>query len=652
MTAKTTRILKEARPLFWPWCAVVLAGALPLAHPLDWGPFIGLIGFFAVPLLATLPLGDEFQHRTLSLMLSQPVGRMTIWGEKLSVSVVAIVSAVLVFSLALRAASFHGSRRAWIIAITSSATFWTLFARSTVGGMALNIVAQSLLIVIIPWTNLAERLRAKGYFSPVNSIVIPAVAILCYAGLMLWLSERSLARFQATGGVGGDDLLMAGPDVMPRALAGWLRCRPSGVVLNLIRKELRLLRPVWLISLLAGIGWACLTLFGLLHEQRFSRNFETVVVSMGVVSTLMIAVLAGSMSLGEEKTAGTHSWHLTLPARVLLQWRIKLYTALFASFVGAALLPALIARKFLFVPSSIFVPGRILGGSRMLVAEHSGLFFVLGVVLLTFAAFWCACSVKGTVRAVLWVFPVMITLYLASDFGERVGREIIDLYVLRFNPFDDFKFTTEVTGGILSFGISSYRFFTLSWHEIFTMYAALMLTLQWGPTSILAVFQSYRLFRVEIQDRAHSLARNLLPLATLAFLCSLSLAAYGTFVMEAWQQQSTFIRETFQAIEKIQPGAVMLEATRPLQLTERDLAKAFPLSEHTRHWLSNSYVTIVPIEVLPRHISRPGEPRFSFEIDDSQSWYLATIYLPGGSDCTSSVSGFAGDLRMLYVVCQ
>ena len=33
MNAKTTRILKEARPLFWPWCAVVLAGALPLRLP-------------------------------------------------------------------------------------------------------------------------------------------------------------------------------------------------------------------------------------------------------------------------------------------------------------------------------------------------------------------------------------------------------------------------------------------------------------------------------------------------------------------------------------------------------------------------------------------------------------------------------------------
>ena len=48
------RILKEVRPLFWPWCAVVLAGALPLVYPLDWMPLIYLLGFFVVLLLAVL----------------------------------------------------------------------------------------------------------------------------------------------------------------------------------------------------------------------------------------------------------------------------------------------------------------------------------------------------------------------------------------------------------------------------------------------------------------------------------------------------------------------------------------------------------------------------------------------------------------------
>jgi hypothetical protein len=128
--------------------------------------------------------------------------------------------------------------------------------------------------------------------------------------------------------------------------------------------------------------------------------------------------------------------------------------------------------------------------------------------------------------------------------------------------------------------------------------------------------------------------------------------AFSAFVRQAWEQKRIVLDETLHAIEKIQPGAAKLEATHPLQLTEEDLAKAFPLSARTRRWLCNSRVTIVPIKVLPRQFLRPGNSRFTFEIDDSQSWYLATIYLAGGSDCTGSGRGWAGDLRMLYVLCQ
>ena len=100
MNAKTTRILKEARPLLWPWCAVVLAGVLPLLPSLRSVGWIGLAGFFVgIPLLAALPLGEEFQHRTFSLLLSQPIGRIEIWRVKMSAAIVAVLTTSLVLSL-------------------------------------------------------------------------------------------------------------------------------------------------------------------------------------------------------------------------------------------------------------------------------------------------------------------------------------------------------------------------------------------------------------------------------------------------------------------------------------------------------------------------------------------------------------------------
>ncbi len=626
MDAKTTRILKEARPLFWPWCAVAAAGVLPLAHPPQSIGLISSIGFLlGIPLLATLSLGNEFQHRTLSLLLSQPVDRMEIWGEKLCVTVVAVVSAVLVFSLALRVTSFHPDRQelafagAWIVATTASATFWTLFTRSTVGGVALNVGVHAFISFTVPWVNLADWLRARGYLAPGHPIVPSTVTFvfLCYAGVMLWLGRRMLARFQVTGGMAGDDLLMAGPDVMPEALAAWLRCQPTGAVLNLIRKEFRLLRPVWLVSLLAALGWACLSLFGSLHERGSSRNFETTVLILGVVSTLMIAILAGTLSLGEERTSGTHAWHLTLPVPARRQWLIKLFMALFAGFVGAGLVPLLIT-------------GRLLGSSHMLADVHVGRDLLVGAVLLSFAAFWCACAVNGTVRAVLWVLPVMIALYFAGELGKWVGPVLTDLFFSRFDPFANLKFAKAVNS-ILDPELF-YTFGYADWDSR-NDYGLARLTLLWLPTLLLAAGQSYRLFRAEVRESALSLVRNLLPLAMVAFLCSFSLLAFFSFVGRAGDQKLIALFETIQAVETIQSGAAKLDAAHPLQLTVEDLAKASSLSKSTRRLLGNSHITLA-LEEAPHH-GRDGCGENSKSsvtpCDQGYSWCLATIPLADGS---------------------
>ncbi|HEV2022364.1 MAG TPA: ABC transporter permease subunit, partial [Terriglobales bacterium] len=265
MTAKTTRILKEARPLLWPWCAVTLAGALPLvlrqSDPILLGSNILEISLVftgvGILLLATLSLGNEFQHRTLSLLLSQPVSRMEIWGEKMSVTLVAVLSAAMVVCYGWRSA-LQEEPKLWVfggalvITTIASATFWTLIARSTLGGLVLSCMVPYF-IVIVAWATLPERIRETGDFSLPAAIPVVSIAtfaLLCYAGVMLWLGRRTLARFQVTGGMAGDDLLMAVPGVMPEALAGLFRCRPTGPFLNLIRKELRLLRPLWLLTLL------------------------------------------------------------------------------------------------------------------------------------------------------------------------------------------------------------------------------------------------------------------------------------------------------------------------------------------------------------------------------------------------------------------
>ncbi len=606
MNSRTTRVLKEARALFWPWCAVTIAALWPL-HA-GWTEWIGPMGFFCgILLLATLSLGNEFQHRTLSLLLSQPISRMRIWGEKLSVTVVAVLSAALVFCYSWRSA-LEQDPLLWVvggvyvITTMASATFWTLLTRSTLGGAALNIFSGSFVWIFIGVReNWKEILGSNP--SPARTITAlwtVALVALCGSGVMLWLGARKLVRFQVTGGMAGDDLLMAGPSVMPETLAGLFRCRPTGAFLNLIRKELRLLRPLWLFTLLAVLFWTWLTI-------RLIPGRESTTILPGLdagvlfaVSTalgagqgkiiaadILIAILAGILSLGEERTSGTHSWHMTLPVPARRQWLIKLVMAMFAGFVCAVLLPTLV----------VTVVGFIFGSPFMFVDPRSEMVWLPAVLLLSFASFWCACAVSGTVRAALWVVPAMGAVFLASRCGDWVAGKLaqttgtlVDLVVswFRISPFNDFPYGTKITWVLV-------------------------------PTFLFAVIQSYRLFRRQPEDGLRSMIRCLLPVAIVAFLCSFALGASG-FGFQPRRWDPSF--ETYLAIEKLQPGVTKLDAAHPLRLTVEDLAKVSPLSALTRRWLRNSNITFSP--------------------DQAHSGYFATIHLAGGLDCRLAVRHYGG----------
>jgi len=609
---------KEAHPLFWPWCAVVCAVALPLLHP----PYplgeISYLGFvLGIPLLATLPFGNEFQNRTFSLLLSQPLSRMEIWREKLSITAIAVLTAALVFFFSWRASGVHRGREilvyfaAGAIVFVASAPFWTLFTRSIVGGVVLSFGVYTFIFVlgdqVLFW--------GTGYSKQSASTIVATMSVvfLGYAGLMLWLGWRKLARFQAIGDVAGDDLMTAGLELLPGALVGWLRYRSTGAVLNLIRKEFRLLRPVWLISLLAAVGWTCLTMVGSLHPRGLTGSFAIVVVGVGVISTLMIAILAGSLSLGEEKTSGTYAWQLTLPVSARRQWFIKLCMALFAGFVGAGLVPLLIA-------------GRLMGPEADV---HVKMVLLAGVVLLTFAAFWCACVVKGTVSAVLWTLPVMITLYFAVEFGKWAGSVLTGLFFSRFDPFANLKFAKAVSSMLETLPISRSAFWEYAFNRGY------LVPMVWGVsvlTLFLAVIQSYRLFRAQLQDSALSLVRNLLPLAVVPLLCSFSLMALFSFVVRAPDQESIALLETTEAIQKFQSGVGKLDAAHPLQLTVEDLAKAYPLSKSARRLLGDSHITLALDE--PPHHGQFGcgeNPKSHSLSALGYSWYSAIIPLANGS---------------------
>lgn len=306
---------------------------------------------------------------------------------------------------------------------------------------------------------------------------------------------------------------------------------------------------------------------------------------------------------------------MTLPVSALLQWRIKLYMALFAGFVGAGLLPALIAGRFL------------VGRSRIFADVHFGIGWLLGVLILTFAAFWCACAVNGTVGAVLWVIPVTIALGFAIYFGNQGADKLMDLlFSSRLSPFANFRFAWRVA----HVAYRHFRLFNLLGRPM--MYA----TLVGGPALLLALIQSYRLFRAQLPNSTVSVVRNLLPLAMLVFLCGFALTAFNSSLHRAGWQVQMLVGATSRTMQKILPGAAKLDATHPLQLTGDDVEKAFKafpflLPDNTRVWLRNARITVTPDKSHPIGFS-------CVETQWGSTWcyYSATIHLADGTDLTLS----------------
>jgi hypothetical protein len=469
--------------------------------------------------------------------------------------------------------------------------------RSLVGGVVLNILVTSLISYTV---NMASWLHHPAPNMPANATVAATLSLLIYAALTLWLGRRSLKRFEVTGGVAGDDLLAAGSNVMPQALTGWLRCQSKGARRNLFRKEVCLLRPVWLLSLVAAVCWGSLALLRLLLMHNSAKAFQIIVISMAMVCTLIICILAGSLSLGEEKTARTHAWHISLPVSPFLQWSIKLCCALSTGFVGAWLLPLLITGRFLN------------GSSRVFEDLHFGSNWLMVTLTMTFAAFWCACAVDGTVAAVLWVIPVVCVLGSAAYFAQELATATL-------TPFWGPKpFAGSGTNAWLVSVSQSRQMLNLFGNLRFDWWAESVtyrhldvlailenpifyVAIAGVPALILALVQSYRLFRTQVQGGTRRVMQSLLPLIFLVFVCGFLFTAFDAFWWRAASEVKILNGATGRAIELSLSTEAKLHPAWPVQLTGDDVVKAWPIpvEKSVRGWLAGARVTVMPDKAHP-----------------------------------------------------
>jgi hypothetical protein len=612
MTATKTRLLKEARALFWPWCAVMLVGVSgPLIAEHTFGTqtrYLAIFGFFlGVPLLAALSFGNEFQYRTVPVLLAQPSERLQIWREKLDVLLAAIVPVLLVYfaawhALIERSLSFWVFTAAFFIAAMGSATLWTLIARSTVGGVILNAAVQGGLVgigmMIVTGTviRFEDELPAKA----LPMLFAELVAVICYAALMLWLGRRKLARFELTGDDPGHDLILDRTRVLPESIARRFRVQRSDVALNLIKKEVRLLRPVWLLTVGVVAFLIVMMPFRIFFVRGSSQEFFVAVGSVGVAMYMLLAaILTGSVSMGEERQSGTHSWGLTLPLSVRRQWFIKFASSMSASLVCASLVIA--AAYFTLGPEFLSAVEAFGGGPDPFM-------FAAALLTTTLVAFWCSCAVDGTIRAAAWTLPLLLLIGSAAGAGAYVialasSDGLIRQIVLYAHPVPPLR-------RLVAFGFATFD--VPSWFV---------------PAFALAVFQSYRFFRKE-RPESRSVLQHLIPLCVLVFLCSLLPVGLITTIEEIYRQQSTVLNEMKVAIPRVPFDVSKLDAAHPLRVTVEDLSKVHPLSIIARSWLKSASITIYPIQ--PNPVFRTWKNGI---LQEPQEKYATRLLFSNGVEC-------------------
>jgi ABC-type transport system involved in multi-copper enzyme maturation permease subunit len=559
-----------------------------------------------VPFLACHSFGNEFRHKTMDLLVSQPVNRLKIWREKWIVVAIAFLTTTLFASLTSRT-PWHITRIdemdfvMFLVVTTCSATFWTLVGRSTLGGLVLNISSFILLFSIK---------ASLWVWNSTAAILALSAATLGYSAVMLWLGRRVLVHRQSGEGFAGPDVMATIPSVMPARIASWFQCRPDQVLLNLIRRDLRLLRPLWLLTVLYVLGWSVMaTSFSFVPAVGEMYRTALVILVLVTATYPIIAIfLAASLPMGEERAFGVQLWHLALPLSMKTQWLIRLLSGLTAVVLCAVAVPALL----------MALAQALLRPEFMEKFESMGMIEPIPALLAFFlVSFWCAVVARDLIRTAGLIAATGGMMFLAAHSSLWITERLIDL--LEY---------------LLILPVSWYHLnpYIYTFYEPLNWFPNLSRLPEWISMTVLSVLMTIhtmRLFRRLPQENALKMLRSLVPYLVLiiTFVSLMTIRSwnggYGVVPYELFY-------ETEKAIVKLQPTNTF---------TVEDLAKASVLPASTQRWLRNSKMEVTISDPPAGNFLPPGYER---------KIYNLTLHLASGTTCKTSFP-FYPDRQVMFL---
>ena len=439
------RLIKEARDLLPFFAGVLVVIIWPY---LIWHEYAAVFGYVTFGLgcvvLGGCSFGNELHNRTLSLLLSQPIDRAALWREKMLVLGAALGMSLGVLLVCLQV-TYPGLNSQWwgaaLVALCAfcGAPYWTLLLRQGIGGMAFAAAVPVLLSLTarLVTDRLVENREVQAY---------PAIgALLIYCALVHGLGYSRFRRLQVVDGASAELALPAGlEDKLSRPLSR-IASRFSGEFASLVRKELRLQQISFVLAalfVLIAVSSACLIRF----DSEWGRN---ILGGDYLIYVLVIPIIAGVISVAEEKGWEVAEWHLTLPPSALKQWSAKMLTTLSTSFALGLVLPTV-----------LFLAGEGLlatGGARTPLPPASQILcWVLGQLLLTSLAVYAASFCNSTLRAILAAFAIIIAGCGVCLFAIKFGATVIEPGLKQFPPAPahrpSVEHLTEVLAPLLAAG--------------------------------------------------------------------------------------------------------------------------------------------------------------------------------------------------------
>lgn len=340
VSGRAQRLLKELR-MQMPGClvAIVLPGMLGWANTgevTEW--IIGTFGFGCL-LLGAAPFGSEYDQRTLSGLLTQPLARATIFAEKVGVLCVLLVVATANLWLTVQAAPGTGFNSETAVTATllplfalCSGPLYSLVSRSTLAGLVftltvpMGLTLATMLLLHPLFRFLPLDAPSEQWLGWLLWFVIPGYLLATFVA-----GWRAFSRLQLRdGGAGGRSATGMHPLSLPidRFLH---RALPAGsATAHLVRKELRLHVVPWLVAgAMVGL-WLLVFALKLLttnEELKNALNDVSVFAVFGGLLGTLALVTGGAACVAEERELGTLEWQVTQPVPLARQWWIKVLVA-------------------------------------------------------------------------------------------------------------------------------------------------------------------------------------------------------------------------------------------------------------------------------------------------------------------------------------